>query len=139
MEHPLLNLWGAFVTALRSAAAAVLPPTPTSNSPRGWAEQGFTRVKMKIGTYPADDPRRVGVIHKAIGSQTELFVDADGGYTMTQALEKAHMEYFRNHPRMERLFFDGFREPVKGVMYPDLSRPGMGLELKEGDAAPFLV
>ena len=25
----------------------------------GWAEQGFRMVKMKVGTHPADDPRRV--------------------------------------------------------------------------------
>jgi hypothetical protein len=37
------------------------------------------------------------------------------------------------------MFFDGFCEPVHGVMSPDLSRPGMGLELKEKDAAPYLV
>ncbi len=43
---------------------------------------------MKIGTHPADDSRRVEVARKAIGDQTDLFVDANGGYTMTQTLEK---------------------------------------------------
>ena len=46
-----------------------------------------------------------------------------------------HMEFFHDHARIERMFFDGFCEPVKGIMSPDLSRPGMGLELKEQDAA----
>jgi hypothetical protein len=50
-----------------------------------------------------------------------------------------HMEFFHDHARIERMFFDGFCEPVNGVMSPDLSRAGMGLELKEKDAAQYLV
>ena len=33
--------------------------------------------------------------------------------------------------------FDGFCEARDGVMRPDLSRPGHGLELKEEDAARY--
>ena len=212
----------------------------------GWAAQGFSMVKMKVGTNPDDDPRRVAVARKAIGDRTELFVDANGAYTVAQALElgqsfaqqrvrwfeepvssdnipglcevrarapigmdiaageygytawyfermlqanavtvlqadatrcggisgflnaaslcwaaniplsshcgpsmhlhvccavprAVHMEFFHDHVRIERMFFDGFCEPVAGVMYPDRSRPGMGLTLKEQDAAPYLV
>jgi hypothetical protein len=47
------------------------------------------------------------------------------------------MEFFHDHARIERIFFDGFREPVDGCMIPDLSRPGMGLELKENDVTQF--
>jgi L-alanine-DL-glutamate epimerase-like enolase superfamily enzyme len=212
----------------------------------GWAEQGFTMVKMKVGTHPADDPRRVDVARSAIGKQTELFVDGNGAYTVTQAIELAHrfaergvrwfeepvssdnltglfqvraraplgmdiaageygytawyfsrvlreqsvtvlqadatrcggisgfldvaalcwadnvplsshcgpsmhlhvccavpravhMEFFHDHARIERMFFDGFCEPKDGVMTPDVTRPGMGLELKEKEAARYRV
>ncbi len=44
----------------------------------GWAEQGFDRVKMKIGTHPQQDPERVRVAREAIGPDCELFVDANG-------------------------------------------------------------
>jgi hypothetical protein len=37
------------------------------------------------------------------------------------------------------MFFDGFCEPVKGCMTPDLSRPGMGLELKRQDVSKFVI
>jgi L-alanine-DL-glutamate epimerase-like enolase superfamily enzyme len=212
----------------------------------GWAEQGLRMVKMKVGTHPNDDLRRVAVARKAIGDATELFVDANGAYTVTQALQLGHrfqeqrvgwfeepvssdnlvgfyemrlrapigmdiaageygytawyfermlaakavtvlqadatrcggisgfldvaslcwaanvplsshcgpsmhlhvccavpraihMEFFHDHVRIERMFFDGFCEPVEGVMSPDRSRPGAGLTLKEKDAAQFLV
>jgi L-alanine-DL-glutamate epimerase-like enolase superfamily enzyme len=212
----------------------------------GWAEKGFGMVKMKVGTDPAVDPHRVTVARNAIGKSSRLFVDANGAYTVTEAIRLAnvfsesavewieepvssdnlvglnqirkrvpvgmdvaageygytawyfrrmldaqavtvlqadatrcggitgflnvaalcwahnlplsshcgpsmhlhvccaspraiHMEFFHDHARIERMFFDGFREPVSGNMSPDLSRPGMGLELKKEDAAAFLV
>jgi L-alanine-DL-glutamate epimerase-like enolase superfamily enzyme len=213
----------------------------------GWAAQGMGMVKMKVGSHPDDDPRRVEIARQAIGDSTKLFVDANGACTLTQALELAHifaeqsgvrwfeepvssdnlgglqefrrraplgmetaageygytawyfarmldagsvtvlqadatrcggisgfldvaalcwaanvplsshcgpsmhlhvccaapraihMEYFHDHVRIEEMFFDGFCKPVNGTMSPDLSRPGNGLELKEKDAAPYLV
>lgn len=212
----------------------------------GWADQGFRMVKMKVGSDPERDPDRVRAARAAIGGATELFVDANGAYTVAQALRMAHsfaecgvrwleepvssdnlaglgevrarapigmdiaageygytawyfkrmldaeavtvlqadatrcggitgfldvaslcwahnvplsshcgpsmhlhaccaapraihMEFFHDHARIERMFFDGFCEPHHGDMKPDLSRAGMGLELKEKDAAPFLI
>jgi len=211
-----------------------------------WTEQGFRMVKMKIGTHPDDDSRRVSVARKAIGDSVQLFVDANGAYTASQAIRFAqefasrdvrwfeepvssddlaglrqvrerapagmdiaageygytawyfremleaqavsvlqadatrcggisgfldaaslcwaahrplsshcapslhlhvccavpraiHMEYFHDHARIERMFFDGFCEPRSGVMAPDLSRPGFGLTLRESDVERFAV
>lgn len=51
-----------------------------------------------------------------------------------------HMEFLHDHARIERMFFEGFCEPQTGVMKPGLSRRlGIGLELKEKDAAAYLV
>jgi len=50
-----------------------------------------------------------------------------------------HLEYFHDHARIEHMFFDGALTPRNGVLYPDLSRPGMGLELKRADAARYAV
>lgn len=210
----------------------------------GWAEREFSMVKMKVGTDPARDPHRVEVARDAIGDDIRLFVDANGAYSVKQALALAaifrelgvewfeepvssdnlrglhqirasapagmniaageygytawyfdhmlaaaavdvlqadatrcggvsgfldvgslcwaknvplsshcgpsahlhvccaapraiHMEFFHDHVRIERMLFDGFCEPVRGVMSPDLSRPGSGLELKAADAKKF--
>lgn len=211
----------------------------------GWASDGMRMVKMKIGTHPDQDLARVRTAKRAIGDACDLFVDANGAYTVTQALAFAHqfadaaavkwfeepvssdhlvglrqireraplsmdiaageygytawyfrrmldaeavttlqadctrcggisgfldaaalcwahnlplsshcgpsmhlhvccsapraihMEYFHDHVRIEKLFFDGFCAPVNGEMIPDLSRPGHGLTLKHGDAAPY--
>jgi L-alanine-DL-glutamate epimerase-like enolase superfamily enzyme len=50
-----------------------------------------------------------------------------------------HLEYFYDHVRIERMLFDGAVEPVAGRLAPDLSRPGLGLELKRADAARYEV
>lgn len=211
-----------------------------------WAQQGFSMVKMKVGSNPNDDPRRAEVARSAIGENCELFVDANGAYTVTQALRLAHrfadqnvrwleepvssdnlaglsevraraplgmdvaageygytawyfrrmidaqavtilqadatrcggmsgfldvaalcwaanvplsshcgpsmhlhvccavpraihMEFFHDHARIERMFFDGFCEPKNGIMKPDLTRPGHGLELKAKDADAYRI
>ncbi len=39
-----------------------------------------------------------------------------------------NLEYFHDHARIERMFFDGNPEPTGGVLRPDLARPGNGLE-----------
>ena len=212
----------------------------------GWVASGIPRVKMKIGTHPADDPARVRAARRAIGPEAELFVDANGAYSRKQALAMAdrfadlgvtwfeepvssddleglrlirdrgpagmeiaageygydlayfrrmldagavdvlqadatrcggvtgflrvaalaeaagvdlsahcapslhvplgcasprfrHLEYFHDHDRIEHMLFDGAPTPSGGVLRPDLSRPGLGLDLKRRDAARFAL
>jgi L-alanine-DL-glutamate epimerase-like enolase superfamily enzyme len=50
-----------------------------------------------------------------------------------------HLEYFHDHVRIEHMLFDGTRAPEGGVLEPDLSRPGLGLELKRADAEKYRV
>lgn len=213
----------------------------------GWVDDGIPRVKMKVGSAPEDDPRRVRAARDAIGPNAELFVDANGAYLRKQALALAsrfsvesrvswfeepvssedldglrllrdrapggmaiaageygddapyfmrmlaagavdvlqadvtrcggitellrvgglcrawsmplslhcgpaihlhpalaleqllHLEYFHDHVRIEQLLFDGVREPTEGALRADLSRPGIGLELKRADAERYAV
>ena len=51
----------------------------------------------------------------------------------------SHLEYFRDHVRIDRLLFDGAPSPVDGCLRPDPGRPGMGLELKRADAEQWRV
>jgi L-alanine-DL-glutamate epimerase-like enolase superfamily enzyme len=48
-----------------------------------------------------------------------------------------HVEYFHDHSRIERMLFDGTLEPESGSIAPDLSRPGLGIELKRADAGRY--
>jgi L-alanine-DL-glutamate epimerase-like enolase superfamily enzyme len=48
-----------------------------------------------------------------------------------------HVEYFYDHARLEKMLFDGTLVPENGVLTPDLSRPGLGIELKRADAERY--
>ncbi len=70
----------------------------------GWAQAGMQQVKMKIGTHPQQDEERVQWAREAIGNGVQLFVDANGAYTIKQALQKAWA--------FEKLGVTWFEEPV---------------------------
>jgi L-alanine-DL-glutamate epimerase-like enolase superfamily enzyme len=50
-----------------------------------------------------------------------------------------HLEYFHDHVRIEDILFDGATKPRAGILYPDLDRPGLGLELRRPDAQRYAV
>lgn len=211
-----------------------------------WVERGIPRVKMKIGRQPDRDEDRVAAVRRAIGRDPQLFVDANGAYSVKQALAIArtfephgvswfeepvyhrdlagnaivcaqappsmevsngeygyapddfeciaqtraadviqadvtrcggftgfaivdaiceahslplsshcapyvtlhaalaakrlrHVEYFFDHVRIERMFFEGTRDPKDGALAPDMNRPGIGLELKRQDAERYAL
>jgi L-alanine-DL-glutamate epimerase-like enolase superfamily enzyme len=213
---------------------------------KGWVDEGMATVKMKIGTDPAADGERVRSAREAIGSDVELFVDANGAYDRKQALAKAaifadlgvswfeepvpsddleglrlireqgspgvriaageygydsfyfrrmleagavdvlqadatrcagitgflaagnlcasfstpfsahtapslhahaacaspcaiNVEYFFDHYRIEQMFFDGALVPKGGMLCPDPTRPGFGLECKLPDMEKYRV
>jgi L-alanine-DL-glutamate epimerase-like enolase superfamily enzyme len=52
-------------------------------------------------------------------------------------LPMRHVEYFFDHVRIESMLFDGFMTPRNGAIWPDLARPGIGVDLKTKDAGRF--
>jgi L-alanine-DL-glutamate epimerase-like enolase superfamily enzyme len=55
------------------------------------------------------------------------------------APELAHVEYFHDHVRIERMLFAGVFEPEDGCLRPDPTRPGLGLELMRRDAEQWRI
>lgn len=55
----------------------------------GWADDGLTAVKMKVGRDADGDIDRVAAAREAIGDEVELFVDANGAYSQPMALRQA--------------------------------------------------
>lgn len=50
-----------------------------------------------------------------------------------------HVEYFHDHVRIEKMFFDGVPKLEGGCLRPDLSKPGIGLDFKRAEATRFLI
>ncbi|HLY67350.1 MAG TPA: enolase C-terminal domain-like protein [Chloroflexota bacterium] len=51
----------------------------------------------------------------------------------------SHLEYFWDHVRIDHMLFDGAPSPIDGCLWPDPSRPGMGIEFKRADAEQYRV
>ena len=107
---------------------------------QGWVASGVPRVKMKIGTDWGRSWRvdvvRIDAVRKAIGDDTELFVDANGGYSRKQARRLGQRA--RDPPlaplalRCERR--RGGRGPHRGAYPLDPPRPRPRAEASEGRA-----
>jgi len=101
----------------------------------GWAEQGISRVKMKIGRRPEHDRERVAAARQAIGAGAELFVDANGAYHRKQAL--AFAEDFAEHG------VNWFEEPVSSDDLVGLhllrDRAPAGMDITAGEYGYDLV
>jgi L-alanine-DL-glutamate epimerase-like enolase superfamily enzyme len=85
---------------------------------KGWTEeQGLTMVKIKIGESwgrdEARDQQRIAEARQAVGPDVELFVDANGAYTVKQALRVAR--------RAQDHDLRWFEEPVSSDHVHDLA------------------
>ena len=56
----------------------------------GFVEQGFSKVKMKVGMNfgqeEREDIKRLAAVRKAVGDDIEIYVDANMGYNVKQAI-----------------------------------------------------
>jgi len=89
LELPLVTLLGSARESVPVYGSGGFTSYSTEQLQRqlgGWAQQGITRVKMKIGARPSDDLDRMRAARQAIGPDVELFVDANGAYSRKQAL-----------------------------------------------------
>lgn len=249
LEEPLLCLLGKVrdeIPAYGSGGFTSYTEKELVDQLAGWASEGMSCVKMKIGTDPEQDVPRVTAAQKALKGKAQLYVDANGAYDRQQALRKSeqfadldvrwfeepvtsddraglhfmverspavmkiaageynytlddarllieaqavdilqtdvtrcggvsnfikigelceichypysahtapsihaalccsivpavNVEYFYDHVRIEHMLFDGAINAVKGKLKPDLSRPGLGLDLKRSEAEKFQV
>jgi L-alanine-DL-glutamate epimerase-like enolase superfamily enzyme len=62
------------------------------------------------------------------------------GQVGTAVWHLRHLEYFHDHVRIEGMAFDGVLDPEPdGVLRPDRSRPGLGLDVRSADLEPYRV
>jgi D-galactarolactone cycloisomerase len=76
------------------------------------AATGARRVKIKIGISPASDVERVAAARAVLGEGVDLIVDANGNYTVDEALESMrriadHRVYWYEEP-LPPQDFDGY-------------------------------
>lgn len=87
-ERPVYELLGGAVRPLtirnRFSLGAYDPPVAAERAAQRVAA-GFTTIKVKVGTGPEMDIARVHAVREAIGPDTHLTIDANGGWSDAQA------------------------------------------------------
>ncbi len=91
-DLPLYKLLGGQSTDRVPAYAsngyfAANPNYRLGDQMRGFRDDHFPGVKIKIGHSPANDVERVAEAREVLGPDIALMVDANGNYTVDQALE----------------------------------------------------
>jgi L-alanine-DL-glutamate epimerase-like enolase superfamily enzyme len=87
---PLYRILGGYRNCIQTSVT--IPITSIEESveiANAHARVGFRIFKIKGGLNPEEDVRRVQAIHKALPDHT-LRLDADGGYSVQEALAVAH-------------------------------------------------
>ena len=74
-----------------------------------YAAHGFRAVKMKVGLDVPTDVKHVRAVRQAIGADTELMVDANHAYSLSEALSFAR--------QIEDLDISFFEEPISPEDY----------------------
>ena len=86
------------------------------------AATGVRRVKIKIGIGPASDAERVAAARTVLGEEVDLIVDANGNYTVDEALESMrriadHRIFWYEEP-LPPQDFDGYAELRRKASMP---------------------
>lgn len=88
---PLYRLLGGYRSQVQTSATVPLVPVEESvERARERARRGFKMLKVKGGTDPDIDVHRMRAITRALPEHI-LWLDADGGYTVEQALDVARV------------------------------------------------
>ena len=110
-DLPLARCWGAEpapVPVYGSGGFTTYSDDELADQLTGWVEQGIGRVKIKIGEAwgrrVARDLERTALARDAVGPDVELYVDANGAYSVGQAVRVGR--------RLDDLGVSWFEEPV---------------------------
>jgi L-alanine-DL-glutamate epimerase-like enolase superfamily enzyme len=138
------------LAGLQLVRRAVPAPMEISAGEYGYDLDYFRRIleAQAVDVLQADVTRCCGITGwlQAETLAEANHIDLSGHCAPTMSLHPAcavrrlcHLEWFHDHIRIEHMLFDSAPQPREGVIWPDLSRPGMGIELKRQDADSYKV
>jgi len=104
---PLYRLWGGAVRKRIPLKFSISGGTPAEAVDiANWAlETGFRTLKVKVGTGVDRDVARVSAVREAIGTNVRLGVDANGGWSVQEAIDAVN--------RMAELDLAFVEQPVR--------------------------
>jgi D-galactarolactone cycloisomerase len=83
---PLYRMLGGASKPIKAYAGGISlgwqPPESLAEEARGYVAKGYRAVKLRVGDNPRADVARATAVRKALGSEIEILVDANTGYTL---------------------------------------------------------
>lgn len=126
LDTPIYQLLGGLVRAREIPLRfPIMPVGPTASAEvaRRVHAEGFQTIKLKVGHDPLEhDLERVRQVREAVGPAVRLTVDANGGWSVNEAIRAArelerHDVLFIEQP-VHRLDLDGLAEVRRRVAQP---------------------
>jgi o-succinylbenzoate synthase len=98
-EKPLYLLLGGYRTeVLTDLTLGIKSPKGMAKDASKAVGKGFKALKVKLGVDPVEDVERVKMIREAVGDAVQLRVDANQGWTVSQAIDVlGKIDKFRIH------------------------------------------
>ncbi|MTI96239.1 MAG: dipeptide epimerase [Firmicutes bacterium] len=84
-QQPLYRLFGTSNTAELPAVIPIDSPENQAKTARAWLTQGFSQFKVKLGADPKEDSARITAVRAALGPDAHLRVDANQGWSRSDA------------------------------------------------------
>jgi len=94
---PLFMLMGGYRTeVLTDITLVIKSPKEMAKDAVKAVKKRFKALKVKVGVNPTEDVERIRLIRKAVGSDIQIRIDANQGWTPQQAIEALNkMEKFK--------------------------------------------
>lgn len=87
-NKPLYILMGGYRTeVLTDITLGIKPPKDMAQEAAVASKHGFQALKVKVGMAPAEDVERIRMIREAVGSEMQIRIDANEGWTPEHAIE----------------------------------------------------
>lgn len=87
-RKPLFMLMGGYRSeVMTDITLGIKSPNEMAKDALIAVQKGFKALKVKVGTNPSEDVERVKMVREAVGSDVELRVDANQGWTPKEAMD----------------------------------------------------
>ena len=104
-QTPLYKMLGGFRdTVLTDLTLSIKKPEEMAEDAVAAVERGFKALKVKVGVDPEEDFERVQRIRESVGSDIAIRIDANQGWTVTQAIRVLN--------KLERFDIEFAEQPV---------------------------
>jgi len=125
-RKPLFMLMGGYRTeVLTDITLGIKSPKEMAKDAVKAVKRGFKALKVKVGVDPVEDVERIKLIREAVGSDVQIRIDANQGWTPQQAIQALN--------KMEKFSIQFAEQPVHAEDFKGL------IKVKKDSPIPIMA